>query len=104
VAVTFGGSGFRDEGLDELKKFLEAQLERSLPKVEWIGREVVVRDGRRWIHLHLKAGAIDTDVVNDIHATLFGGQLLMFNFNSTTAQYEKYKEGLHKSAQTITVK
>lgn len=104
VAVTFGGSGFRAEQLDELKKFLESHLERSIPVVEWIERELITRDGRRWIHLHLKAEAVDTDIVNDIYGTLFDGQLLMFNFNSTVAQYEKHKESLRRSAQTITVK
>jgi hypothetical protein len=104
VAMTFGGSGLREAELDELKKFLETQLGRSIPGVEWIEREIVTRDGRRWIHLRLKAAAIDTGVFNDIYATVFDGQLLMFNFNSTIAQYEKHKESLHRSAQTITVK
>jgi hypothetical protein len=104
VAVTFGGSGFREGELDELKKFLETQLERSIPGVEWIEREIITRDGRRWMHLRLKAAAIDTGIFNDIYGTVFDGQLLMFNFNSTVAQYEKHKESLHKSAQTIIVK
>jgi hypothetical protein len=104
VAMTFGGSGLREAELDELKKFLETQLGRSIPGVEWIEREIVTREGRRWIHLRLKAAAIDTGVYNDIHATVFDGQLLMFNFNSTIAQYEKYKESLRKSAQSINIK
>jgi hypothetical protein len=104
VAVGFGGSGFRETQLDELKKFLETHLERSIPGVEWIEREIITRDGRRWLHLRLKAAAIDTGIVNNMYGTVFDGQLLMFNFNSTVSQYEKYKESLHKSAQTITVK
>jgi hypothetical protein len=104
VAMTFGGSGLREAELDELKKFLETQLGRSIPGVEWIEREIITRDGRRWIHLRLKAAAIDTGVFNDIYATVFDGRLLMFNFNSTIAQYEKHKESLHRSAQTISVK
>jgi hypothetical protein len=104
VAVTFGGSGLREAELDELKKFLETQLGRSLPGLEWIEREIVTRDGRRWMHLRLKAAAIDTGIFNDIYGTVFDGRLLMFNFNSTVAQYEKHKESLHRSAQTITVK
>ncbi|HEX8456238.1 MAG TPA: hypothetical protein VF656_02865 [Pyrinomonadaceae bacterium] len=104
VAVTFGGSGFRAEQLDELKKFLESHLERSIPGVEWIGREIITREGRRWIHLHLKAEAVDTGIMNDLYGTLFDGQLLMFNFNSTVSQYDKHKESLRKSAETISVK
>jgi hypothetical protein len=52
----------------------------------------------------LKAKAIDTGVVNDMYATVFDGQLLLFNFNSTIAQYENYKESLRQSAQSITLK
>jgi hypothetical protein len=104
VAVAFIGSGLQATQLDEVKKVLEADSERRIPGLEWIERELITRDGRRWIHLYLKAPAVDTNIVNDMYVTIFDGQLLTFNFNSTVAQYEKYKESLHKSAQTITVK
>ncbi|HZH92389.1 MAG TPA: hypothetical protein VEX70_17465 [Pyrinomonadaceae bacterium] len=104
VAVGFAGSGLQAAQLDELRKFFEAQFETNIPGVEWIEREIITRNGTRWIHLHLKAKAIDTGIINDMYATVFDGQMLFFNFNSTIAQYEKYKESLLKSAQTITVK
>lgn len=104
VAVGFSGNGLQSAQLDELKKFFEAQFERQIPGVEWIEREIVTREGRRWIHFHLKAAAIDTGVINDMYATVFDGQLLLFNFNSTIAQYESHKESLRRSAQSITVK
>lgn len=104
VAVGFRGSGLEAAPLDELKQAMEAQLERSIPGVEWIEREIITRDGRRWIHLYLKAKAIDTGIVNDMYFTIFDGQLLLFNFNSTIAQYDSHKESLRRSAQSITVK
>ncbi|HEY0098931.1 MAG TPA: hypothetical protein VGB76_08245 [Pyrinomonadaceae bacterium] len=104
VAVGFRGSGLQHAPLEELKKGMEAQFERSIPGVEWIEREIITRDGRRWIHLHLKAAAIDTGVINDMYFTIFDGQLLLFNFNSTIAQHDKYKESLRQSAQSINVK
>ena len=104
VAVGSRGSGLQAAQLDELKKFLEAQLEGSIPGLEWIEREIITRDGRRWVRLHFKAAAIDTGIINDMYFTIFDGQLLLFNFNSTIAQYDKYKESLRKSAETITVK
>ena len=104
VAVGFAGSGLEAAQLDELKKFLEAHFDRNLPGIEWIEREIITRNGTRWIHLHLKAAAIDTGIVNDMYATVFDGQMLFFNFNSTIAQHENYKESLRKSALTITVK
>jgi hypothetical protein len=104
VAVGFRGNGIPASLLDELKSSMETQLERSIPGVEWLEREIITREGRRWIHLHLKAAAIDTGVVNDMYATIFEGQLLLFNFNSTIALYESHKEILRKSAQSITLK
>jgi hypothetical protein len=104
VAAGFRGSGLKPSELDELKKFLEAQLEKSIPGLEWMEREIITHSGARWIHLYLKAPAIDTGIINDMYFTIFDGQLLLFNFNSTIAQYEKHKESLRKSAQSINVK
>jgi hypothetical protein len=106
VAVAFGakGSGLPPIALEELKKMMEKQLESSITGLEWIEREIVTLNGTRWIRLHLKSAAIDTGVINDMYFTAFDGQLLLFNFNSTIAQYENYKESLRKSAQTITIK
>jgi hypothetical protein len=104
VAVGFRGSGLPAIPLEELKKMMEAQLEKSIPGVEWIEREIITRNGTRWVRLHLKAAAIDTGVINDMYITVFEGQMLLFNFNSTIAQYESHKEILLKSAETITVK
>ena len=106
VSVAFGakGKGLPPISLDELKKMMEAQLESSIPGLEWIEREIVTLNGTRWIRLHLKSAAVDTGIINDMYFTVFDGQLLLFNFNSTIAQYDNYKESLRKSAETITVK
>lgn len=104
VAIGFKGSGFQPGDLDELKPAIETQLEKIVPGLEWIERGIITRNGKSWIRLHSKTAAIDTGIVNDMYLTIFDGQLVMFNFNSTVAQYEKYKESLRKSAQTITVK
>ncbi|HYG10847.1 MAG TPA: hypothetical protein VD835_12935 [Pyrinomonadaceae bacterium] len=104
VAVDFIGSGLQNARLEDLSKGFKEVWERIIPGVEWLESEIITRDGRQWMHLRLKSAAIDTGVYNDIYATIFEGQLLTFNFNSTIAQYEKYKESLRHSAQSITVK
>ena len=104
VAVAFRGRNLSEGQLPGLKQVLEADLERNLKGLEWQAREIIELNGVRWIHFKMKAAAIDTDVVNDIYATIFGDRLLTFNFNSTVAQYDNHKEGLEKSARTITVK
>lgn len=104
VAVGFVGSGLRAAQLDEAKKVFEADFERRVPGVEWIKREIVTLDGRRWMHLYVKMPTVDAGIVNDLYATIFDGQLLTFSFKSSIAEYEKYKDSLRKSAQSITVK
>ena len=104
VAVGFRGRNLSAERLPELRRVLEADLERNLKGLEWRTREIIELNGVRWIHFNLKAAAIDTDVVNDMYGTVFDGRLLTFNFNSTVAQYDGHKESLEKSARSITVK
>lgn len=104
VAVRFAPSRVAPEQLEEFQKVMETTLERSIPNLEWLAREQLVLNGVRWIHFSLKAAAIDTDVYNEMYFTPFDDKVLIFNFNSTVGEYEKYGEGLKRSAQTIIVK
>jgi hypothetical protein len=104
LVVGFTVGGLQAEQLDEAKQGLEGEVNHRVPGVEWIEREIITRNGRRWIHLYWKAPTADVGFVNDLYVTIFDGQLLMFTFKSTIAQYENYKDSLRRSAQTITVK
>ncbi|HYP01605.1 MAG TPA: hypothetical protein VER76_15550 [Pyrinomonadaceae bacterium] len=104
VAITFAPARVTPEQLDDFQKAMEKSLEASIERLEWLAREQVTLKGVRWIHLSLKSGALDTDVYNEMYMTPLGPKVLMFNFNSTVAQYERHREALRKSAETITVK
>lgn len=104
VAVGFRGKDLPAGRLADIKRALEADLERNMPGLEWRAREIVELNGTRWIHFGLKAAAVDTTVVNDIYATVLDGRLVTFNFNSTVAQYDAHREALERSARTITVR
>jgi hypothetical protein len=104
VAVGFNGQNVPADRLPEVKQLLEADFERSLPGLKWRTREIVELNGARFIHFHLRAAAVDTEIVNDVYVTVFDGRLLIFNFNSTAALYDAHREALEKSARTITVK
>lgn len=104
VAVRFAPSRLAPEQLDEFQKVMETTLERSIPKLEWLAREQLTLNGVRWIHFSLKSAAIDTGVYNEMYFTPFDDKVLIFNFNSTVGEYEKYGESLKQSAQTIIVK
>jgi hypothetical protein len=104
VAVRLAPGRVTPAQLDEFQKAMEKTLEASIPGLEWIAREQLTLNGVRWIHFSLKAAAVDTGVYNEMYFTPFDDQVLIFNFNSTVAEHEKYKESLKQSAQTIMVK
>ncbi len=104
VAVRFAPSRVAHEHLDEFQKVMETTLEGSIPNLEWLAREQLTLNGVRWIHFSLKAAAIDTGVHNEMYFTPFDDKVLIFNFNSTIGEYEKYGASLKQSARTIIVK
>jgi len=104
VAAGLAAGRVAPEQLDEFQKAMESMLERSLPRLKWLRRERVTVNGVVWIHLSLKAAAIDTDVHNEMYFAPFGDKVVIFNFNSTVAEYEKHREVLEQSAATISIK
>jgi hypothetical protein len=104
VAIRLAQGRVAPEQLGDFQKAMEAVLEQSIPRFEWLLREQVTLKGVRWIHLLSKGAAVDTDVYSDMYFTPFGDKVLMFNFNSTAAQYERHREALKKSAESITIK
>ncbi|MDQ3684842.1 MAG: hypothetical protein M3430_04480 [Acidobacteriota bacterium] len=101
VAVTFSPARVAPEQIQEYKESMEQILPRLIPGLEWVTREFVEIDGRKWMHLEMKSYAIDTDIHNHLYSTSFNGKALIFGFNSTVKDYLKVKEKLLKSAQSI---
>jgi hypothetical protein len=103
VAITFSPQPLSPSQLPELKAGMEQTLPRMVPGLKWLAREIVEINGTRWVHFELTSHAIDTDIHNHMYMTSFDGKLLGFNFNSTIAQYEKYKDALVRSRNSIRV-
>lgn len=82
---------------------MEQTLPRMVPGLTWLAREIVEINRTRWVHFELTSHAIDTDIHNHMYMTSFDGKLLGFNFNSTIAQYEKYKDALARSRNSIRI-
>ena len=55
------------------------------------------------MHFEMTSFAIDTDIHNEMYLTAFNGKMLGFNFNSTVAQRDRYKDALKKSRDTIRI-
>jgi hypothetical protein len=104
IAITFSPHPVTLEGLPQLKAAMEEALPRLIPGLNWVTREIVKINGRPWVHLEMTSFAIDTDIHNEMYMTAFDGKMLGFNFNSTVAQHDRYKDALKKSRNTIRVK
>jgi len=101
VAVTFSNAKVLPEQLSEYREAMEAMFPRLVPGLQWLKREFVVIDGRKWFHFEMTSYAIDTDIHNHLYSTSFDGKALIFGFNSTVKEYPKMKKVLEKSVQSI---
>jgi hypothetical protein len=103
VAISFSPQVLSPRQLAELKSAMEQTLPRLVPGLAWLAREIVEINGTKWVHFELTSHAIDTDIHNHMYMTSFDGKMLGFNFNSTIAQYEKHKEELARSRESIRI-
>jgi hypothetical protein len=87
---------------DVLRKALTDNF-AQLPKLKWISNEVRDINGRKWGYLEFTAAAADQGIHNIILASAYDGRLLLFNFNSTVAEFPKVESALRTSIGTIRV-
>jgi hypothetical protein len=104
VAVGFSSMELAPDQLAEYQESMERLLSRMIPEIQWVAREVVVINGRKWVHLEVASEAADADLHNHQYTTSFDKHTLVFGFNSTVKEYPQLKDSFLKSAQTIRVK
>jgi hypothetical protein len=104
VAITFLSMDLVPEQFSEYKESMERMLSRAIPDVQWLAREIVVINGRKWVHLEVASEAPDADLHNHQYTTSFDGHALVFGFNSTVKEYPQVKDAFLSSARTIQVK
>ena len=108
VSVVIGFAEERNLRPEQLPQFKEAfisYLEQAVSGIRWQTKELVEINGRRWIHLeYISKRSGDSEVHNDAYMTSLENRLLFFNFNSVVREYEKSKEVLERSKESIVVK
>jgi hypothetical protein len=105
IAVFAEERNLSPEQLPEFKEFFTSALEKAVPGIRWLRKELVEIDGRSWIHLeYISRRAGSRDVHNDAYITSLDNRMFLFNFNSAVEEYEKSKEALQRSKATIAVK
>ena len=88
--------------LQALRK-LQMQGFSQLPKLKWLASEVRRIRNHEWVYQEFTAAAADQDIHNIVLLTVVEDRVVLFNFNSTTAEFERVEAALRASIATITV-
>lgn len=89
--------------LPNAQNYFAQNYTRVIPGIRWIDNKIITIYGKKWIYFELLSNAIDTDIRNIMLITFYDKKLLMFNFNSTVEDFEKYKTDLTKSIDSIKI-
>jgi len=101
IAYDIKPSDISQAPLDEVLKSFEQLLERMVPGLEWIEKDVITIEGKEWIFLEMTSNAVDADIYNIMLVTSYEQEMLIFNFNSTVADFSQYETELRNSIKSI---
>ena len=106
VLVAFAEErNLRPEQLPQFKEFMTSTLEKAIPELHWLKKELEEINGRSWIHLEYISRRFGSrEVHNDAYITSLDNRMLLFNFNATVTEFEKSKDILQRSRATIAIK
>ena len=101
IAYDLKPHALQPEDLPEIKATFEAMFERIIPRIEWVDRRILDKQGQQWILFEMTSRALDTDIHNIMLVTPRKGKMLVFNFNSTKEEFPKVEAALRKSLDSI---
>jgi hypothetical protein len=104
IAYDLKPNGFPADKIGEVKEFFEKTFDRIIPGIEWKQKKLINMLGQQWIYLEMSSRAIDTDIHNIMLITPLQGKMLIFNFNSTKAEFPKVEADLRASITSIAFK
>ena len=89
-------------------EILEAQLDqigesfgRVIPGFVSIRRTMQVLNGRKWAYFEMKSNAVDADIHNIVLMSAYEGRMVVLNFNSTKADFERMESILRTSIASL---
>lgn len=109
-AVTRGTHGLQPDGLDTYMKNKVAEYTKGLswlPKLNWLKKEVVTIDGRKWADMRYIAPRKNAKDPRDglmytrILGTSYDGQLLEIIFTSNTDENPALKDKIDKVLESV---
>jgi hypothetical protein len=90
--------------LEAGRKYFAANYEQMLPGLKWVANDVHQVGGRAFVYLEFTASAADQHIHNIVLISIYDGRVLMFNFNSTEAEFPAVERALRASIATITTR
>jgi hypothetical protein len=103
IAYDIRPNNLPPEKIDELKAAMVEAFPTRIPGLKWKQNKIIEMSGRKWGYLEMTSTAEDTDIYNIMLFTLYNGQMVIFNFNSTKDQFKKYEKVLRESIKTIRI-
>jgi hypothetical protein len=108
--IARGTHGLQPEGLGKYMEKKVAEYTEGLswlPRLDWIKKEIVTINGRKWVDLRYIAPRKDAKDARDglmytrILATSYGGQLLEIMFTSNTDPSPALKDKIDKVIESV---
>ncbi len=87
----------------ELQAVFKKVMGQSVPGIDWKKNEVIEIAGKKWIYMEMTSAAVDTNIYNIMLISDWDGKMLIFNFNSTKEDFQKYEKELRASVQSMRV-
>jgi hypothetical protein len=101
LAINTFGRNADEKGLSDVAAQIKATAEKQGSKVIWLTNDVIVMNGKRWLHLSFSGGAGVNELVNEYFVTDWAGKYVLFNFSLPTAKYESYKSTFERDARSV---
>jgi hypothetical protein len=89
--------------LDDTRKVFADTFTQTVPGIAWKENKLIQLGDREWIYFEFKSNAADTEINNIMLMTSFDGKMLVFNLNSTFADFKTHEPALRASIQSIRV-
>lgn len=101
AAINTFGSGADEKRLPSVGDEIKASAEKQSAYVEWIARDLITMNGKKWLRLSFKEESRGIALINDYFVTDWIGEYVLFNFSSPVAKYEGYKSAVERSVRSV---
>ena len=103
IAYDLKNNDISGYAMKELIPTFDQMMSRVIPGIVWKEKKVIEQSNQEWVYLEMTSSAIDTDIYNMMLLTSYKNQMLIFNFNSTKGEIDKYRSQLGKSINSISL-